>query len=64
MRSDDNTERKYVSTTFGEYCKSNDPTGKVFIFCKDCGVVLDNRGIPLFDIRTCPRCKGELKEMI
>ena len=62
--SKDNPDREYISMTFDEYCKYNDPKGKVFIFCKNCGTVLDDRGIPLLDIRTCPRCKSELKENI
>jgi len=49
-------KKEYVRTTFGEWEKTHNPVGSKWVICPKCGWVLDDRGIPLHEIKTCPCC--------
>lgn len=48
---------KYIQTTFGEWEKTTDITGKKIIYCENCkSLVVEYRTIRGIDIKDCPRC--------
>jgi uncharacterized paraquat-inducible protein A len=55
-------KKDYVKTTFGEWEKTHDPVGSTWVNCPECGIVLDDHGIPLIKIETCPRCDLKLSD--
>lgn len=56
--------KEYKKTTFGEWCKRNNSKGKILVFCKECGIVQDDRNIKLIDVKTCPKCEKSLKNFV